>query len=75
MNELERIWKEKVVAWLKVLSRNLSGGTEKNHENPVRVAGLRAEIWTRDHPTTKDDPKGKTGLVNLETLSVRGIPR
>jgi hypothetical protein len=33
-NELERILKEVVVAQFKVLSRNLSGGIEKNYEKP-----------------------------------------
>jgi hypothetical protein len=32
--ELERKWKEAVVAQLTVLSRHLSGGTEENHEKP-----------------------------------------
>jgi hypothetical protein len=32
-NELERMWKEAVVAFLKVLSRHLPGGTEENDEN------------------------------------------
>jgi hypothetical protein len=32
ISELERIWKKAVVAQLKVLSRNLRGGTEGNHE-------------------------------------------
>jgi hypothetical protein len=31
-NELERIWKESVVASFKVLSRRLPGGSEENHE-------------------------------------------
>jgi len=29
-----RIWKEAVVAFVKELSQNLCGGTEKNHEEP-----------------------------------------
>jgi hypothetical protein len=43
-NELERIWKEAVVASYKVLSQHLPGGTEKIHETPVRLAGLRVCI-------------------------------
>lgn len=31
--ELERMWKEVVVAYLKVLSRNLLAETEENHKN------------------------------------------
>jgi hypothetical protein len=33
-NELERIRKEAVVAYLKIISQNFPGGTEGNHENP-----------------------------------------
>jgi hypothetical protein len=32
-NELEMMWKEAVVAFFKLLSWNLPGGTEVNHEN------------------------------------------
>jgi hypothetical protein len=44
IDELERIWKEAVLALFKVLSRHLSGGTEENHEEPVRKASFRAGI-------------------------------
>jgi hypothetical protein len=37
----------------KVLPLQLRGGTEEPYENPVRLAGLRAEIWTRELPNTK----------------------
>jgi hypothetical protein len=30
--KLEGIWKEEVPAWYEVLSRNFSGGSERNHE-------------------------------------------
>jgi hypothetical protein len=33
-DELERMWKEAVVAKFKILSRYFSGGTEENHEHP-----------------------------------------
>jgi hypothetical protein len=39
-NELERMQKEAVVAKLKVLHQNVHGGTEENHEKPLRIAGL-----------------------------------
>jgi hypothetical protein len=29
------------------------GGTEENHEKPVRISGLLAEIRTQDLPNTK----------------------
>jgi hypothetical protein len=38
---------------IKALSRKFPGGTEEDHEEPVRIAGLRAEIWTRDLRNTK----------------------
>jgi hypothetical protein len=43
-NELERTWMEAVMAYFKVLSRYLPGGTEENYKNSVRIAGFRAEI-------------------------------
>jgi hypothetical protein len=33
-DELERIWKEVVVTYFKVIFRHLPGETEGNHENP-----------------------------------------
>jgi hypothetical protein len=33
-NELEGMWKEAVVALLKVLFRHLPGGTEENYDKP-----------------------------------------
>jgi RNase P/RNase MRP subunit POP5 len=42
---LGRMWKEEVEPWLKVLCRNFSGGTEKNHEKPsVRTVGISGNI-------------------------------
>jgi hypothetical protein len=44
--------------WLfKTLSRHQNTGTEKNHEEPVRIAGLPAEVLTRDLPNTKQESK------------------
>jgi hypothetical protein len=37
-SQLERIWKETVLSQLKVLSRYLHGGTEKNHENLIQYS-------------------------------------
>jgi hypothetical protein len=42
--ELERIWKEAVMAQFNVLSRHLPGGTEEDQGKPVRITGLRADI-------------------------------
>jgi hypothetical protein len=33
-NELERMWKEKVMACFEILSWHLPGGTEETHEKP-----------------------------------------
>jgi hypothetical protein len=51
ITELETVWKRAVVAWYEALSRHLPGGTEENDGRP-RMAGLRADIWTRDLPNT-----------------------
>jgi hypothetical protein len=53
-DELETIWKEAVVAWFKVLSRHLPGGSKENHKN-FKIACLRAEIWIRDLPNTEQE--------------------
>jgi hypothetical protein len=43
-DELERMWKEAVVAEFKVLPRHLPGETEENCEKiSVRIAGHQAE--------------------------------
>jgi hypothetical protein len=39
--ELERMWKEAVVAYI---WGNFPGATGKKHGKPVRIVGLRAEI-------------------------------
>jgi hypothetical protein len=48
-NELERIWKEPVVAYFDVVSRNLPGGTRENCENSrLSVSGPRFESRVSD---------------------------
>jgi hypothetical protein len=42
--ELKTISKEVIMTEHKQLSRHLPGGTEGNHEKPVIIAGLQAEI-------------------------------
>jgi hypothetical protein len=42
--EQEMMRNEAVVAYFRVLYRNLLGGTEDNHENLVKTIGLHAEI-------------------------------
>jgi hypothetical protein len=36
-----------VVAWFKALSRHLPGGTDGNHEKPLRLVGIEAEVRKR----------------------------
>jgi hypothetical protein len=47
-NKLERIRKEAVVAYFKLLFRSLLGGAEETYENLSRDDSLRAEIRTRE---------------------------
>jgi hypothetical protein len=42
--DLERMWKEAVLVYFEVLSRNVLGGTEENHKKSISIAGLQ----TRD---------------------------
>jgi hypothetical protein len=49
--ELGRIWKEAVMAQIKVLFRRLPRVTEENHEK-YREAGVQAEIRTEHVPIT-----------------------
>jgi hypothetical protein len=49
VNELERVWKGRVVGYCMVLSRYILGSTEENCEKPsVMIIGLRAQILTQD---------------------------
>jgi hypothetical protein len=43
-NEFDGIQKEATVAKFDVLSQQSPGGTNENHENPVTMTGIRAEI-------------------------------
>jgi hypothetical protein len=47
----EEEWKESVVAWFKVLSQHLPGGSDANHEKPqsewpVSGCKIRPELWS-----------------------------
>jgi hypothetical protein len=46
--ELERMWK--VVAWFKVLSRNLAEENEKNRKSSARRVGVLAQFRTGNLP-------------------------
>jgi hypothetical protein len=54
-NELERMWKEAAMAYLKILTRHLPGLTEELHEN------YQSELpvsWPRFEPHTSElEPK------------------
>jgi hypothetical protein len=39
----------------KVLPRHFPEGSEENHENLVKIAGLGVEILTQDLPNTKQE--------------------
>jgi hypothetical protein len=39
--KLQMTWNDSIMAYCKVLSRYLSGRTEKDHENLVRIADHR----------------------------------
>jgi hypothetical protein len=58
-NELERIWKDLEGSGMGLILRHYSGihlkGLRKPLENAVRTEILRAEIWTRDIPNTKQE--------------------
>jgi hypothetical protein len=41
---LKTVWKEAVVTEFEVLSQDAPEGPAEDHENPVRIAGLQAEI-------------------------------
>jgi hypothetical protein len=55
---------------IKVLSQRLSGWTEENHERPVRIAGVTAEIST-EHLKI---PAGHRGFARLNTGIVGSNP-
>jgi hypothetical protein len=40
-DELERMWKEAVVAEFNAASLHLADGTEENHKNSIRAASLQ----------------------------------
>jgi hypothetical protein len=44
INEFEVMLRQVVVAYVKVLIRNLSRGTEGNYKKSVRIAGPWAEV-------------------------------
>ena len=44
-NELERMWREAVLVWFKVLSRHSFLGTEKNYEKKAIRYSLRQDRY------------------------------
>jgi hypothetical protein len=51
-DKLERMRNEAVVAYFKHYLGICLEGMKKQRQTAVRIAGLRAEIWTRDVPNT-----------------------
>jgi hypothetical protein len=51
-DELGRIWKEVIMAKVKVLSQHLHGGTEENHEKP-QYSPFSGQDFIPEHPEYK----------------------
>jgi hypothetical protein len=50
-------------------------GTEENHAKPIRIAGLRLEIQTRDAPNRKQECYQLTESVGLRgVMHIKYIP-
>jgi hypothetical protein len=52
-DELERIWKEAVVLFYGAITEFAWRDWGKSRIRSVRLAGLRAELWTLDLPNKK----------------------
>jgi hypothetical protein len=61
-NELERIWKEAVVAYIQLLPRHLPGGTGENHEN----LSNNSRSPVRDF--NPGPPEYETGVLSTATM-------
>jgi hypothetical protein len=55
INELERVSREAVVAYLNIPSRYLPRGTEENYKKTVCTACQYVDIWTQVLANTKQD--------------------
>jgi hypothetical protein len=64
-DELERIWKEAVMAYFNVLSRHLSEGTEANHEK------ICPDVRTRGRDLKLEPPEYEAEVLN--TLPQRSV--
>jgi hypothetical protein len=42
--ELERTWKDAVMAYFKILSKHLPGGTDDKYESPVKMSASRLKL-------------------------------
>jgi hypothetical protein len=54
-NKLRKIWDEAVAPQFEVWSWSFLEGLSKTMKTSVRIAGLRAKIWTWDLPNTKQE--------------------
>jgi hypothetical protein len=50
---------------MEILSRNFPGATEENHEKPVRIFCVQAEIRTEHLPNTNLDNYRHASLFGL----------
>jgi hypothetical protein len=62
-----------VMAYFEVLSWHFPGRTEKSHENPVRIAGLRVEVSTQDFLNMNVSHTSLTFIVYVVGLLILGI--
>jgi hypothetical protein len=69
-NKFERIRKEAIIAWFKVLSQHLPGATQKNHENAL-TASLQGEIWTRNATVKVTEALHDQSQTSQEKLHVK----
>jgi hypothetical protein len=64
-DELEKIWRETVVAWLRNYDKICLEGLRKTTET-VRIAGVAAEFKTKQPPTPTITTKYKSRALPLD---------
>jgi hypothetical protein len=60
-NELERVWKEAIVTYFKILPRHLTGGTEENHGKPQSQ-----DIRSPDCDLNPGPPEYESGVITTQ---------
>jgi hypothetical protein len=74
-NELEGIWKEVTVAYLKIIFRHLPRGIAGNHG---RLVGVPTKIRTCHFPDTRQNPEyslSEVALFQGQRLAILGFPQ